>query len=569
MPYYITDEAEGCDGWATVKDDGEVMGCHATKQEAIDQGVAIAISEDSEFLGERVAPDAVGVGDFVSWNSSGGRARGRIVEIVRDGRLPVPGTDFVLNATEDDPAALIDVYRPVRDGWEASGTLVGHRFSTLVAIEPLPAPSPEEDRDLPDAYRPATSEDVPEGRACGNCAFFDESDVAPDGRARCRRWDEYVDGGFYCDAWEPRAMEDRQVDLTVPEYIRDAAAQGVAYHEEGLSGDGVVERTVREARAMARGEITEQKVVRASAWAARHRVDLDAQGARPDEDGYPTPGAVAHLLWGIPTGSRYSDAVAWFDRKSEQVQADRSSSMEVTPVAPRTSGSDVEFRSFTGELRQEGETNTFVGYAAVFNSWSEPLPFREKIQRGAFAKSLRNRKRDIRLYVNHDSNMVLASRRSGTLRLEEDDYGLRVEADLPNTTAGRDIAELLRTSVVDKMSFGFQVDRRGDMWSDDGTERTLTSVRLFEVSIVTGFPAYEATTAAVRSLERLAERTGLPVNELSDALDALADGDELPADKAQVLLDAIASASPAPEPEPQNLLGLKQKQHDLLGKKFG
>jgi len=124
MPYYITDEAEGCDGWATVKDDGEVMGCHATKQEAIDQGVAIAISEDSEFLGERVAPDAVGVGDFVSWNSSGGRARGRIVEIVRDGRLPVPGTDFVLNATEDDPAALIDVYRPVRDGWEASGTLV-------------------------------------------------------------------------------------------------------------------------------------------------------------------------------------------------------------------------------------------------------------------------------------------------------------------------------------------------------------------------------------------------------------------------------------------------------------
>ena len=569
MPYYITDEEESCGGWATVKDDGEVMGCHATKQEAIDQGVAIALSEDSEFLGERVAPDAVGVGDFVSWDSSGGRARGRIVEIVRDGRLPVPNTDFVLNATEDDPAALIDVYRPVRDGWEASGTLVGHRFSTLVAIEPLPAPSPEEDRDLPDGYRPATSEDVPEGRACGNCAFFDESDVAPDGRARCRRWDEYVDGGFYCDAWEPREMEDRQVDLTVPEYIREAAAQGVAYHEEGLSGDGVVERTVREARAMARGEITEQKVVRASAWAARHRVDLDAEGARPDEDGYPTPGAVAHLLWGIPTGSRYSDAVAWFDRKSEQVQADRSSSMEVTPVAPRTSGSEVEFRSFTGELRQEGETNTFVGYAAVFNSWSEPLPFREKIQRGAFAKSLRNRKRDIRLYVNHDSNMVLASRRSGTLRLEEDDYGLRVEADLPNTTAGRDIAELLRTNVVDKMSFGFQVDRRGDMWSDDGTERTLTSVRLFEVSIVTGFPAYEATTAAVRSLERLAERTGLPVNELSDALDALADGDELPADKAQVLLDAIASASPAPEPEPQNLIGLKQKQHDLLGKKFG
>ena len=566
MPYYITDEAEGCDGWATVKDDGEVMGCHATKQEAIDQGLAIAIAEDSEFLGERVAPDAVGVGDFVSWNSSGGRARGRIVEIVREGRLPVPNTDFVLNATEDDPAALITVYQQVRDGWLPTEVRVGHRFSTLTAIQPLEEPSPEEDRELPDNYRFATTEDVPEGRACGNCAFFDESDVAPDGRARCLRWDEYVDGGFYCNAWEPRD-EDRQVDLTIPEYIREAAAQGVRYHEEGLSGDGVRAQTVREATLMSRGEISEDKVVRVSAWAARHRADLDADGARPGEDGYPTPGAVAHLLWGIPTGSRYDDAVAWFDRKSEQVKADRSSSMEVTPVTPRSKGADVEFRSFTGELRQEGDGNTFVGYAAVFDSPSEPLPFIERIAPGAFRKSLRNRKRDIRLYVNHDSNMVLASRNSGTLRLMEDETGLRVEADLPETSAGRDIRELMRTGVVDKMSFGFQVDRRGDMWSEDGTERTLTSVRLFEVSIVTGFPAYEATTAAVRSLERLSERTGVPVGELSEALDLLADGAELPADKADLLLSAIQQSTPEPEPEPENLIGLKQKQTDLLAKK--
>ena len=115
MPYYITDEAEGCSGWATVKDDGEVMGCHTTKQGAIDQAVAIALAEDSEYLGERVAPDAVEVGDFVSWNSAGGRARGRIVRIVRDGRLQVPGTSFTLQSSEDDPAALIVVYRQVRD----------------------------------------------------------------------------------------------------------------------------------------------------------------------------------------------------------------------------------------------------------------------------------------------------------------------------------------------------------------------------------------------------------------------------------------------------------------------
>jgi len=246
MPYFITDDAEGCDGWATVKDDGEVMGCHDSKQGAIDQALAIAQSEGSTFEGERA---------------------------------------------------------------------------------------------LPDNYRPATADTVPEGRACGNCLFFNEDDVAPDGRARCTRWNEYVDGGFYCNAWEPREDEaGRNVDLTIPGYIREAASQGLEYHAEGLSGDGVVARTVADARAMARGGISEDKVLRVSAWAARHRADLDAAGARPGEDGYPTPGAVAHLLWGIPTGARYSDAVAWFDRKAEQVKADRSTGMQITPVKPRTEG---------------------------------------------------------------------------------------------------------------------------------------------------------------------------------------------------------------------------------------
>jgi len=408
MPYFISDSAEGCDGWATVKEDGEVMGCHATKQEAIDQAVAIALAEGSEYVGER------------------------------------------------------------------------------------------------------------------------------------------------------------QVDLTIPDYIRDAAAQGLAYHDEGLSGDGVTAQTVREATLMARGEISEDKVVRVSAWAARHRADLDAEGARPDEDGYPTPGAVAHLLWGIPTGSRYDDAVAWFDRKSEQVKADRSAGMEITPVKPRTEGSGVEFRSLDGEIRAEGDGNTFVGYAAVFNSDSEPLPFVERILPGAFAKSLRNRRRDIRLYVNHNSDMVLASKRSGTLTLMEDEKGLRVEAELPNTTAGNDLRELLRTGVVSKMSFGFTVPRGGDRWSEDGRTRELREVALHEVSVVTGFPAYEATAAAVRSLSALSERTGMAVDDLSETLEALASGEQVDEEKVEALARIVEAAKPEPEPD---LLALKAKQTDLLAKK--
>lgn len=485
MPYWITDDAADCSGWAVVKADGEVMGCHTGKADAIAQAVAIAQAEGSTFEGER------------------------------------------------------DV------------------------------------RALPDNYRPAAAEDVPEGRACANCQFYDASRVNADGvRAWCERWDDWVRPEFYCNAWEPANQatyhdddeEDRNVDLTVPGYIREAARQGLEYHRDGLSGSGVVARTIREATAMADGNVTEDKVVRASAWAARHRTDLSATGARPGQDGYPTPGAVAHLLWGIPTGARYSDAVAWFDRKSEQVKANRSSGMQITPVKPRTEGAGVEFRSFEGEIRSEGDGNTFVGYAAVFNSDSEPLPFVERIAPGAFRKSLKNSKRDVRLYVNHNSDMALASRRSGTLRLSEDERGLRVEADLPDTTAGRDIRELLRTGVVNKMSFGFTVPRGGDKWSEDGRTRELREISLHEVSVVTGFPAYEATTAAVRSLARLSERTGMAVDDLSETLEALAAGEQVDADKAQAIADLVVAALPKPEPEPVNLLGLKQKQHDLVAK---
>jgi HK97 family phage prohead protease len=66
--------------------------------------------------------------------------------------------------------------------------------------------------ELPENYRPATDQDVPEGQACGNCAFFNEEDVAPDGRARCTQWDEYVEGGYYCNSWQARAEASKDED---------------------------------------------------------------------------------------------------------------------------------------------------------------------------------------------------------------------------------------------------------------------------------------------------------------------------------------------------------------------
>ena len=88
--------------------------------------------EDETMTDEvRAEPDGLSVGDFVSWDSSGGEAYGKIERIERDGSIDVPDSDFTINGDADDPAALIEVYREGEDGYEASGRMVGHRFSTL------------------------------------------------------------------------------------------------------------------------------------------------------------------------------------------------------------------------------------------------------------------------------------------------------------------------------------------------------------------------------------------------------------------------------------------------------
>lgn len=86
---------------------------------------------------DKAAPDALSRGDFVSWDSSGGRSQGRITRIERDGSIDVPDSSFTINGEPDDPAALITVYQEGEDGWEPTDTQVGHRFSTLTKIDAL------------------------------------------------------------------------------------------------------------------------------------------------------------------------------------------------------------------------------------------------------------------------------------------------------------------------------------------------------------------------------------------------------------------------------------------------
>lgn len=164
----------------------------------------------------------------------------------------------------------------------------------------------------------------------------------------------------------------------------------------------------------------------------------------------------------------------------------------------------LERRALTAPLEVRADGQTVAGYAAVFDSVTDiGGMFREKIAPGAFKPSLKG---DVRALWNHDSSHVLGRTKAGTLRLNEDDKGLAVEIDLPDTQAGRDLRENMRLGNVDGMSFGFRVTKQE--WDETGDTplRTIQEVELFEVSAVT-FPAYEDTELALRSLnDERAER---------------------------------------------------------------
>ena len=66
-------------------------------------------------------------GDMVSWNSSGGTASGKVVRVISSGKINVHDSSFEIEGTEDDHAALIQLYR---DG-KPTDTKVGHKMSTL------------------------------------------------------------------------------------------------------------------------------------------------------------------------------------------------------------------------------------------------------------------------------------------------------------------------------------------------------------------------------------------------------------------------------------------------------
>lgn len=172
-------------------------------------------------------------------------------------------------------------------------------------------------------------------------------------------------------------------------------------------------------------------------------------------------------------------------------------------------------RRFSTELRVDPGTQKIIGYAAKYDLPSEDLGgFREFVRPGAFQRSLDNHP-DVRALIDHNPSLILGRTLSGTLKLESDAIGLKVTIDPPSTQYAADLMAVMARGDVSQMSFAFTTNL--DSWDlvDGERVRSLLSVDLHDVSVVT-YPAYPDTTVAVRSLTTMIDESVRAAQRLRD-----------------------------------------------------
>jgi len=335
--------------------------------------------------------------------------------------------------------------------------------------------------------------------------------------------------------------EHRAVDRKPPKFMQENAQRGL--DNLNKAGDGLTDKTKREARSMANGEdVSIDKIVRMGAWHKRHLSDLDREKSNPNDPDTWRASDVAFLLWGSNPWTNPTQAGDWADRKVAQlisegaleprakketsikakkekkkryklmdkidkaVAISQTIDMQKRNTILKEMDRQTENRSFTFsavEQRNDDDKDTllFTGYASVFNKGygvrDQRGQYTETIKPGAFKKTLKEQD-DVRFLVNHDG-IPLARTSSGTLELEEDDYGLFVKAELdPSNPTVAEIASAMKRGDLNEMSFAFAAIR--DDFDAREENREVTEARLFDVSVVT-YPANPWAGAKLRGVE--------------------------------------------------------------------
>jgi HK97 family phage portal protein len=196
------------------------------------------------------------------------------------------------------------------------------------------------------------------------------------------------DGERVHTSWLEKDEEDEEKALetkvdNVPTYIQKNAQRGLDLLE--FAGDGLTDKTKREARAMANGTISDSKVVRMAAWFSRHEGDLDSEDANAYLSGdreNPTKGQVAWLLWGGDISkSNKMRAYNWATKEAEKVKEEKSEKFDLygweepttkfiglpTVKAMQTDEEKAAYWKSIDSLRQKWEDTFQTVYAKELN----------------------------------------------------------------------------------------------------------------------------------------------------------------------------------------------------------
>jgi HK97 family phage prohead protease len=158
-------------------------------------------------------------------------------------------------------------------------------------------------------------------------------------------------------------------------------------------------------------------------------------------------------------------------------------------------------------IDNEGEKMLIEGYAIIFDQPATHdyggRKFTETIRAGALDKA---DMKDVPLRYNHNDNvMIMARTRNKSLRLIQEEKGLKIQADLLDTQSNRDLYKAIQEGLIDKMSFSFAVADKGDSWTfgEKEIQREVHNIaKLWDVSVV-DTPFYDSTSIYARSLELL------------------------------------------------------------------
>ena len=589
MPYSITTKHEDCDGFGVVKDDdNKLMGCHDSREKAEKQITALNIAE-SESGGYRQAdPD-----NDIFETKEEAEKKAAEIGCVGSHTHEIDGVTYFMpcekmsdyedltgmkHTSEDDyklterqesePAPKEDQIQGSKKNkpGSASGKAGDIKFSeaTEKSIKTIVDAHNESVKEkgmstwrrlrMPTAkavvrrgfgaysvsHRPGVSRNawgLARLKAFGyllmndkpkNPKYLGDNDLLP------KQHPKY--------APKEKKNKDFRHEISVPRFIRNNASRGLENLQ--FAGQGLTEKTKREARQMRDGVISHDKALRMQAWFKRHISDFEGDGAKEflsGETDRMSPGLVAWLLWGgsLAAATRM-DAMKWAERQVARHEDDRSKSRpqpsnQAVGIIKRMS-ENKETRFF--ELRAEADIDSddliFTGYASVFDSPYRVADSRgvynEIVNPGAFSKTL-DEQDDVKFLINHDG-IPLARTKSKTLELREDEHGLFVKAKLDESNPKvAEIASALKRGDLSEMSFGFHAIK--DEFSDSGETRTLKELRLLDVSVVT-WPANPATLASIR---------GVDLGELQEVLAEVRSDQEPTEDQVAKITEVIGQLS--------------------------